>query len=154
MNSRLSPRTVYIHIGTHKTGTTAIQTTLLRNHANLLNLNYLYPTTVLYAAGHHHIPWFLSGHPAYDRFWKNSDCSVIDVLFDDINKHDQPNLILSSENFYLCNSRQLEPLAELFKNCRVVLILFLRRQDRFLESWYSHVVTYNNYHMVEIREIS
>jgi len=47
----------YIHIGIHKTGSTAIQHFLHHNHDALLNHGILYPKVGLHGTGHHEIAW-------------------------------------------------------------------------------------------------
>src|SRR5471030_1665576 len=60
--------TCFVHIGTHKTGTTSIQSLLGLNEVALLARDIFVPRTgrdhIKYA-GHHHIAWELTGHSAY-----------------------------------------------------------------------------------------
>lgn len=126
-------KTVFLHIGTHKTGTTAIQHTL-RDNQDLLGSN-----------GYHFIARSLLYQPVqklqgfapdrierekrnYHELIENSKCG---------------NLIFSYENFSgdLFNAYSDAPLwaqtlSSIFGNHSVKIIIYLRRQDQFIESAY------------------
>src|SRR5471030_1168091 len=61
--------TCFVHIGTHKTGTTSIQSLLGLNDVALLARDIFVPRTgrdhVSYA-GHHHLAWELTGQGGYN----------------------------------------------------------------------------------------
>jgi hypothetical protein len=89
-------RTCFIHVGTHKTGTTSLQVLLNRHHTDLDNHQYLYPRTGRPPEapdGHHNIAWEISSDSRFQR-----KHGAIDDLVDEILAASH-NVILSSEDF-------------------------------------------------------
>ena len=60
---RLTEKTIYLHIGIHKTGTTAIQYNLLQNRDWLAQQGYLYPKSCFRLQGHHYLVTHLKNTP-------------------------------------------------------------------------------------------
>jgi len=122
-------KNLYLHIGAHKTGTTAIQKFLSMNRDNLKKKGYLYPGI---HDAHHFIPEkILMGNQLHDDS-KNH----IEQLFKEIQSSDLKNIIISSENFENLKEKVPE-LKNLLKNkfdCKI--IYYVRRQDERLESLY------------------
>lgn len=63
-------RTCFVHIGTHKTGTTSLQVALNRHCTELDGQYYLYPRTgrpTMAPDGHHNIAWEIAGDWRFQR---------------------------------------------------------------------------------------
>ena len=88
-------RKCFLHIGTHKTGSTSIQRTLTICPDNLERHGFFYPYRGRGAdfVAHHNIAWEIIGDARYD-----SRHGTIGALLREIGRSDQ-NVILSSEDF-------------------------------------------------------
>ncbi|WP_372370696.1 hypothetical protein [Candidatus Uabimicrobium sp. HlEnr_7] len=126
---------VYLHIGTYKTGTSAIQRFLHSNRQKLLEYNIVYPEFKQHKYAHHMLAWSYMPH--------KKDLQKSTISFKDIvsymEKYPQKTLLLSSEMFYAIEDIQklqndLQTL-EIFPK----IIVYLRRQDYWLESRYNQI---------------
>src|SRR6202022_3469950 len=68
----------FIHIGTHKTGTTSIQHLLSRNSSALRQMGYYYPDAgrLELHPGHHNLAWGISG----DRRFRDDYGTIDDLI--------------------------------------------------------------------------
>ena len=115
-------KSVYIHCGVHRTGSTALQYLLLENRQNLASQGVVYP-----GEGVHHqaLAWALY----------RGKVGVQDV-FDLIEGADDgAAVVLSGEDFAI--HRNLGWLTKLAKRYPVEAVFYLRRQDHWLMSWYN-----------------
>lgn len=78
-----SERKCFIHIGTHKTGTTSIQHLLIRNSSALRERGYCYPQAgrLELSPGHHNLAWEISS----DHRFRDNYGSIGDVIKEVIN---------------------------------------------------------------------
>lgn len=124
---------VYLHIGTHKTGSTLIQEACVRLHEALREDGFFYPIKGFSGTGHHELAWAI----------KSKDEETARKLYKEI-KDDSTReevLLLSSEEFEFI--RDFSLFEELFGEDEVSVIVYLRRQDKYLESEYNqHVRMY------------
>ncbi|MBB4304254.1 hypothetical protein GGD81_003312 [Rhodobium orientis] len=136
--------TTYIHIGVPKTGSTAIQHFATENRQLLREKGLLYPSAALRGFGHHDVAFLLNG--GYPDWAKPQDRPLGDLagaLRSECLEFDG-DVLLSSENFYLFP--QPERLFEfvrdtgLLEGRAVKVIVYLRRQDDLLVSWYNQLV--------------
>lgn len=144
--------TLYLHIGTPKTATTSLQMFCTDNQ-EILNqkgysypiLNYRFPHVAIRRNGH-----FLVGkiygedgnrNPEQEEaVWKMG----IEMLHEELAKY--PNVILSDENIW--NASRGEKFAQWEKlkedadqnQYEIKVIVYLRRQDTFVNSWLSQQV--------------
>lgn len=137
-------RTLFVHIGTHKTGTTAIQQFIRRNAAILASHDLHVPITGTLdeSSGHHNVAWQLLKdkrfHPTY---------GTLGDLVLELKSIRCSGAILSSEDFeYLVV--QPERIAELEHavngvGWRVVYILFLRQQEAYIPSLYHELTVHH-----------
>jgi hypothetical protein len=119
-------RTLYLHIGNHRTATSSIQAFMAKNREPLRKQGVLYP----YGAKRH-----LS--LINDLFSGKRDIATVSK---DINnrcnnkKHPIGSVVLSDED--IATRADLSLLAGFKKYFKVKIIFSLRRQDLWLESWY------------------
>ena len=125
-----------LHIGTNKTGTTAIQTFLFKNRKKLAEKGINYPNIGIHGYGHHNIARALGGQLP-------SNIGLTDDwiyhLFNSTKTADQT--ILSSELFHLANP---ESLNTIFPRNDTLIILYLRDHFSYLTSWYQQAVQLRN----------
>ncbi len=135
-------KTLYIHIGTHKTGSTAIQNFLYNNNDLLKNngIDYLVGNCVWKA--HHSLGWSFQGaeQPIIQYCsWKNY--GIINSIEDEIKSSKCNNFIISSENlFFFKNIDFIERFFERFNDFNIKIIVYLREQSSFIESWYLELI--------------
>jgi hypothetical protein len=133
-------RKLYIHCGTHKTGSTALQEYLSVNYDLLRHHDYLYPVSGKNSSlnGQHNIAWELSHHRLYLRSYGNTS-----DLFNEISEFDG-NVILSSEGFewLLCHPDRWKPFIDKLKSLgfTIILVLYVRNQLSYFESLYAQLL--------------
>ena len=133
-------RRCYLHIGTPKTGSTAIQYSIHENAAVLLEQGLLVPTVGCGPqGGHHPLIKALLGIPVPPRL-ANSPRQFIEVA----ERHPNANVVVSAE--LLTGNLQSQPAMEavlsFFRRCgfEVVLLGYFRNQPQHLNSGYSQAV--------------
>ena len=118
-------RTLYLHIGSHRTGTTSIQRFLLKNFATLTKRGYLYPYQV-------------SRHIKLINELFSGKRTVKDAAQNLTERADRwgsvHSIVLSDED--ISTRRDPALLAAFQKDFDVKVVFFIRRQDLWLESWY------------------
>jgi hypothetical protein len=148
--------TVYFHIGTPKTGTTSIQKFLFDNREKLLEKRYLYPLTGIQprhrfsgnTAGHynhHNLFWALTKdqNKVYDP-----NAGGWEDLQREINSVQPEYVIISAEGFFRkkgFNSNQLSLVRDYLSRYETRIIVYLRRQDDWLQSLYGQQVKSHGY---------
>lgn len=133
-------KTLFIHIGTHKTGTTSTQEFLRINAQILINHNLYIPQsgTLSKDTGHHNIAWELRSDSRYRESYGN-----LESLVDELKKITASKALISSEDFeYLINKENAlnkieTQLATI--NWNVVYILSLRNQYDYLSSLHNEL---------------
>lgn len=118
-------RTLYLHIGSHRTATTSIQHFMKLNSAALAEQGYLVPYKVA-----RHIR-LMNGLFSGNRTVEETAQGLIQRANDRGNIH---SIILSDEDISIRPSPAL--LAEFQNHFDVKIIFSMRRQDLWLESWY------------------
>lgn len=97
MNGMAMRKRIFVHVGTHKTGTTSIQFFLTEEREMLRRCGIFVPhagTGIAEApAGHHNIAYELSGHPGYD-----AGLAGVAALLDELRDADEKVAVISSEN--------------------------------------------------------
>lgn len=130
---------LYIHIGTGKTGTSSIQRFLYNNSSLLVDKYKIkYCKTGLINDNHHSL-----SNNSY-RISKNHGevQKKIKMLRDEISLDTHcSRFIISSENFPGETAEEIESTINILSDvCCVKVIVYLRRQDEYLESWYAQVI--------------
>ena len=126
-------RTLYLHIGSHKTGTTSIQKYLAQNRDALLKHGYFYPVSSTHVnlgsvLGRTNFPDEMDTEAEASRFQRIKQVAKL------ITEQNSPHVIASTEGFsYLFDRPVIEAyhrlLAPEFSTIKV--ITYLRRQDLF-----------------------
>jgi hypothetical protein len=91
-------RQCFIHVGTHKTGTTSLQRALSRHQETLRSRRYLYPRTSRPPQapdGHHNVALEISG----DRRFR-SEYGTLEDLIAEIQGARDHHILLSSEDLF------------------------------------------------------
>ena len=128
-----------LHVGTHKTATTSLQSTLSSASAELLAHGTLYPETGRVGFGHHNIAWGLNGD---DRF--EPDRGYLDELAAEVRVLRPPLVFLSSEDFEYLGHRvdRLRVLRRWMRQLgyKPLVVVSLRDVAGYLESLYAELV--------------
>nr|MBX2824950.1 hypothetical protein [Gammaproteobacteria bacterium] len=134
---------VILHIGRHKTGTTAIQKFLRENPELLESANYCYPDFGIRGFGHHEL-----GAPLTRASLRTSEQETESVvenlrsgLMQSIPEGDAVT-VLSSESFQLCDPHVVKSL---FAGWDVQIVVYLREQVSYLLSSYAQKVHATDY---------
>lgn len=131
---------LYLHCGTHKTGTTTIQHYLNDNKSLLEKNNLIYPSiakTKKIFYNHHGIAWSISDDPRI-KYEQNKD--FLNDFFKFF-KDSEKNLVISSEDFQFYNigknsySKFCEELDK--ANYKIKPIIYLRNQIDFFKGIYQ-----------------
>lgn len=135
---------IFLHIGTHKTGSTAIQTFLTKNRDVLKKRGVIYPVNAcpdIAKFGHHMLPWaFVKDEGFVPRLYGEKLSSedkreLVQGVLSEAKLNDV--IILSSEEFSTLTFEEVKELKSYFKDYDVEVIVYLRRQDKYLESAYK-----------------
>ena len=120
---------LFVHIGTHKTGTSALQTAMRMAEVELLANGARYIRAGREGANaHHNLPWSIRGK-------KGVPLSVWENVRAELAASDSAINILSSEGFWFADAREIRKELGACGDLRIVL--YLRRQDRYLQSLYK-----------------
>lgn len=115
---------IMLHVGPHKTGTTAIQLCYFRNRGTLLNNGVCYPVAGKAVTAHHTIvDWLRNWTDKFDPEQLRTELAPYE------------HAIISSENFVHLSSPQLERARELLSFGEVTVLFYLRR---LVDLWPSH----------------
>lgn len=125
-----------IHIGTHKTGSTAIQVALFENAKALKEYNINYPLDFCKPegcwCGQHEIGLYLR----HDDFY-NTGCSNDRILKFMENLPRTEDLLLSSETFCLLPLAQIHELHTLLNGFDFEILIYVRPHEEFIQSLYQ-----------------
>jgi hypothetical protein len=136
-------KTVTLHIGQTKTATTSQQAFLSLNRQRLAEAGLLYPEPPPTHPNRHQHRFLvdcLQGDPAgRDAAWQ--------FLIDQIASSPQPQVLISEEVFWHLGERDAARRTELLHLIRhylagyeVRILVYLRRQDHWIESWHNQIV--------------
>lgn len=121
-----------IHIGTHKTGTSALQA-FLGGRADELDAKGVHYLRSGRAAGkaHHELSWGI-------RERHGADLSAWDGVRAELAANASPHQVLSSEAFWFTDPAGVKAQLGDVKDVRIAM--YLRRQDKYLQSLYKQTV--------------
>ncbi len=134
-------KTLFLHIGTQKTGTTSIQTFLTKKQSTLLDHGFFYPDPDQVSIGldglnHGHLALTLTG------YWRDTPIKLnAEDAWDklrDLYLNYKKHLVISTE---LLSTPQIVPhhqfISRYLEDINVKVIIYLRRQDLFVQSVYK-----------------
>ncbi len=134
-------KTLFLHIGAQKTGTTSIQMFLSQNQAALRQHGFVYPDPGKVRIGlddhnHGHLPLSLVGYwrdPGYQLSRKEAWGDLRSLYFES-----EGHLLISTELLF---TPQIVPhlrfIKRMLRGIDVKVIVYLRRQDIFVQSVYK-----------------
>jgi hypothetical protein len=118
-------KTLILHIGPHKTGSTYIQKKLLDNSKQLENNGWMYPSVGLVHFGQHELATI--GGINDDDLWREA-------------LNSNKNIVISSENFDRLNEEQVKLLAVKLSDFVVKIVYLYRRGDeKLISSWQESI---------------
>ena len=141
---------LYLHIGSNKTATTTLQYRLARSPEALARVGVLYPGTGQSEVGAHHL---LAGHLCSKAPAMFRPRGALGPLLAGIDREvsalaapgRETRVLISSEMLFWLRRNDRGALADLFAGfSSVKVIAYLRRQDSYLPSFYSSVVSNGN----------
>lgn len=154
---RKRKKTLLLHIGTHKTGTTYLQDFLLKNKKALLKEGVLYPTTKYHPYGQQRLAYAFQDavNPHLDGLIKNDPESVFHELKRLLSEVEHNYLLISSENITPKSRIEVvEKIQRFFSEYDVKVIVYLRRQDKYLVSLYREHVKLPNSEVCRFEDFS
>lgn len=134
--------TIYLHIGTAKTGTSSIQEFISKNESVLANMGYYYPKTGNVHNCHHGIAFYWEDNPSFKKLF-NIKSNQLQLLKEELLKNKNKNIVISSECLLL-HSVKMDELFEVFPHTNVKVIVYFRRQDQLISSRYKELIIGNN----------
>jgi hypothetical protein len=143
-----------LHIGTHKTGSTAIQRFCLHNRDALAAQGVLYPNAYIANAAQHALAWALGvNHPKRDQSLTAEQ--VAQGFLDEARKAGAKRLIVSSEDLESLGDEGVMKLRNLFKDIPAQIVVYLRRQDEaFLAAYNQRVKSFASRFHGTVEELS
>jgi len=124
-----------LHVGIHKTGTTAIQSFLSINHELLRKKGYYVPVN--------HFTYENKATAFREAIWNNKPDDYEPVIRDIIENSDYYNcdtIVLSDEDFHHFALQSNKNINVLEKYFDIEIVMYIRRQDKFAESVYGFSV--------------
>lgn len=135
-------RSLYLHIGYPKTGTSAIQAAFYENRARLREQSLLYPRTAvpLPERGHHNLAHSLTSVASIPGHLYRPGLGAFEELREEIEAERCDRILVSSEAFNNVTRDAprvfREVVAQHFGDLDVHIVVFLRRADEYLESMF------------------
>ncbi|MDX2263827.1 MAG: hypothetical protein NW215_02495 [Hyphomicrobiales bacterium] len=132
-------RSLYVHIGLHKTGSTAIQAALLENAPALARHGILYPvagrpTLSAVRFGHHELAWAVLNR-------NSATLDVYRILKNEI-EQESGNILISSEEFNKFTENEIQSFCKLMPFEKHIIFYF-RKQSDIYQGLYGTDITYN-----------
>lgn len=147
------PKTIYLHIGYNKTGTSAIQNSFYYNRKSLIRDGLFYPVKCRgrrKSPAHHSLAeslLFHIGKPLPQFVNKKIYCKFQadhywNLLKEELSESDCSSAFISSEAFSRLRGypEQMKFIREQLKNYQVKILVYLRNQPDFLASAYNQAV--------------
>ncbi len=128
-------KTIYLHVGMHKTATTAIQVCLRKNEGALAGLGYAIPRSGVSGTTHNNIAFSLRNLPRFDP-----ENGGIDELVDELSASTCDRFIVSAEALDHLSAEEIELLRHKLRDFDVRVMVWLRRQVEWLQSEWSEMV--------------
>jgi hypothetical protein len=130
-------RTLFLHIGTPKTGTSALQWFFFQNRDLLKKVGITYPEFGIVDDCHHRIGASFHHPDVRPSYIQYKDMLTLEEYADMIKAIDG-DVLISSE--LIAHGDLASKLRAAIGDIDIRVIVYLRRQDSFLESWYNQEV--------------
>ena len=137
---------IFLHVGTHKTGTTFLQYLFRKHRSELLQADkLLFPDAGL--STRQRISPKPDGLPGHNGFTRPSAIkSVVGALVAEVATSNPERVFISAEDLGGANPEYVRALVnDLEKIGPVSIVLVLRRQDKWIDSWYRQAVAGNRH---------
>ncbi len=147
----MKKKKIYLHIGFHKTGTSALQEFLNDNREQLEKNGIFYPRS--YGSsypGNVDLSWaFNPNPPKWGNVTDENRITILDYYMAQIQETKADKIIISSEDFSLLDSNFeiIENIKEYFIDFDVTVISYVREPVDFIFSLYSHAIRSRNISM-------
>ncbi|WP_141249606.1 hypothetical protein [Sphingobium sp. D43FB] len=146
---------IFVHIGYHKTGSTSIQVALSGARDRLEENGFLYPEVGCpewSKYGHHLLAWSVFSkvehlptlHGNQASFTKSSRRSLWSDLRAEIDRSKAHNVIISSEEFDVCDVAAISKISSELKKYEIVPVFFIRNFADLIESNYNTTVVHSS----------
>jgi hypothetical protein len=129
--------TLYVHCGFPKTGTTSLQNFLKTNQRQLIERGWLYPNAGIQGWAHHPYANFFRNEPL-DWVDLHNPKTTREALRREIEQEKVDNVIISSEA--LISIDRKKRFRTFFSDFQLRVVIFVRRQDEWIESVYQEVL--------------
>lgn len=131
----MTKKTLFVHIGSHKTATTFLQSSLSRNEKALNELSLIYPKAGRIHEAHFKLGWQIKKMAAHQPLTGAGDWGNV---IEEINASKARAGVVSSEELGIyCDPNKL---SDLKKNFDVRIICYLRSPDGFMQSFYNQFI--------------
>jgi hypothetical protein len=135
------PKKLFLHVGTHKTGTTSLQNFLSANRDALREHGVLIPSAgcVDTCGGHHNIAWELNEDPRFKDAY-----GTVEELCSEISEFNGHTVVVSSEDFEYLYLK--EDVLTMLKHrleeagCLVEIVIFFREFGEYIISLYQELL--------------
>ena len=131
-----SQKTIFLHIGVPKTGSSTIQKGLYHNQKRLRRNGFLYPRSGLIGTNHKNIFFQLTSMEDH-RAKYTPGAGNLEELAKEISETRFNKIMISAEHFALFNSSQIKTLQNALNPFLTKVIVYLRRQDQVIQSGWS-----------------
>lgn len=131
--------TLYIHIGAHKTGTTALQYRAKTGAAQLAKHGILYPDSNIYHHGHHRLAFALKGQVDPARGDVPDLATELKHLREAVRQAGLPKALISSEGLMVLSKKRIAKLAKALNEFDLHVLAMVRRPDDYLLSHYNQL---------------
>lgn len=142
-----------IHIGWHKTGTTAVQNSCVMNSETLESQKVIFPETGLLHGAHHRIPWSLQHEKrnpwALSSGHSHEDASLVESMLAECRARGATTAIISSEEFCHLSEEEIRILSTFLAAEDLTVVAYLRSQDELLDSLYRMSVRWSEQRLCE-----
>jgi hypothetical protein len=133
-------KSIVLHIGAHKTGTTAIQRFCHLNRAALAQRGVLFPRSCAYHFSQHRLAFALRGTRPPGEQDKPEFETESRALIEEIAHSDCPTVFISSEELFALPKSAIERLRGVLGGHDVRVLAVLRRPDELFASIYNQMV--------------
>lgn len=119
---------IFIHIGVGKTGTTAIQDSMMMHREEISHQGVYYPLTGIVETGHQDLVTLWT-----DEFTRENSTSYTNLL-EEFEGSGKNTMFISSEKFCYANGEFVRKISQAFENYDVKIIVYVRSQVAQIES--------------------